>query len=416
MLKTNFAVQGITDTLKNLRQIVSSFPSNVGSVTVVSPSRINTQLKQWKQLLPSVEPFYAVKCNPEPILLKALIKNGLQFDCASLREVREVKNYSKCNEEPPSILYAHPMKSDYDIRMIEKMGITTTVVDSIEECKKLEQCGWKGTAYLRVAVGDKGSKMPFSAKFGARPEEIDRIAKESKIHLSGVSFHVGSGCQDYHQYTNAIKYVYKTVFQILNKNGHYPDVIDIGGGFSANLIEFNPAALAIRNGIESIREYISVIAEPGRYFAQPSQDLFVKVIAKKRGTDGVSWRYVVDESLYGHFSCIPFDHQKPAWIRVPETDIRVNKRNSEGILFGRTCDSLDVIARGPMENLEVGDWLYFPLMGAYTSATASEFNGFPKPHTIKDTSELLPKNPWAIVDEINKHSTLVYSNALPPIL
>jgi hypothetical protein len=32
-----------------------------------------------------------------------------------------------------------------------------------------------------------------------------------------------------------------------------------------------------------------------------------------------------------------------------------------------------------MEELDVGDWLRFPRMGAYTRATASEFNGFPTP-------------------------------------
>jgi ornithine decarboxylase len=413
MFESIFAAEGITGTLKNLRQIVSSFPKNAGSVTVVSISRVNTQLNQWKTLLPSVTPFYAVKCNPEPRLLTTLLDQGVQFDCASLREVSDIKKATK--QKTPSILYAHPMKSDRDIRMIEQMGITTTVVDSIEECKKLEECGWKGDAYLRVAVGDKGSKMPFSAKFGARFDEIDRIAKGSKIHLSGVSFHVGSGCITTDQYTKAIEYSFKKIFKILNKNGHYPNLIDIGGGFSANPSEFNHSAKSIRKGLQLLPESLWVIAEPGRYFAQPSQDLFVKVIAKKRGLDGISWRYVIDESLYGHFSCIPFDHQTPAWFRVSESDTESKRQSSEAILFGRTCDSLDVIAKGCMENLEVGDWLYFPLMGAYTSATASEFNGFPKPHIVTDNG-LLPEAPWKMVDAFHKNNPLVYSNALKPIL
>jgi len=77
-----------------------------------------------------------------------------------------------------------------------------------------------------------------------------------------------------------------------------------------------------------------------------------------------------------------------------------------------------VIAKGYMEELEVGDWLYFPLMGAYTSATASEFNGFPKPHTIHDNDNLLPDSAhaWQLVDAAHKESPLIYSNALPPIL
>jgi ornithine decarboxylase len=173
----------------------------------------------------------------------------------------------------------------------------------------------------------------------------------------------------------------------------------------------------IKNEIEKIPKNRTVIAEPGRFIAQPSQDLFVKVIAKKPGFNG-GWRYVIDESLYGHFSCIPFDHQKPAWFRIPESSYEPLRDISESILFGRTCDSLDVIAKGFMEELEVGDWLYFPLMGAYTSATASEFNGFPKPEVKKDEG-LLPTvdEAWKMVREFNRtNSTLQYSNALVPIL
>ena len=418
MAQTIFGGHSIT-TLKNLRHLVSSFPSHAGSVTVVSRSRISTQWHQWQSKLPSVQPFYAVKCNPEPILLQSLIHRGVHFDCASIREVNDIRQQvSASNYRGSMILYAHPMKSERDIQTIDTLGIKTTVVDSVEECAKLDMCKWSGDAYLRVAVGDKGSKMPFSAKFGASESEVELIAKQSKVHLSGVSFHVGSGCQDPAQYTKAIDYVATSVFNLLRKYGHSPKVIDIGGGFSANPEEFDKTAAAIKEGLKVVPKPVKVIAEPGRYFAQPSQDLFVKVIAKKRGLNGVGWRYVIDESLYGHFSCIPFDHQTPAWFRVPQSELDSTKKRtySEAILFGRTCDSLDVIAKGVIENLEVGDWLYFPMMGAYTSATASEFNGFPKPELREDAENLLPESPWKIIEEFHGTQALTYSNALPPIL
>jgi ornithine decarboxylase len=206
------------------------------------------------------------------------------------------------------------------------------------------------------------------------------------------------------------------VFNLLRKHGHTPNTIDIGGGFSANPTEFQPAAAAIRKALEKVPKNRTIIAEPGRFIAQPCQDLFVKVIARKPGQAG-GWRYVIDESLYGHFSCIPFDHQTPPWFRVLGEDI--GRPVTDSILFGRTCDSLDVIARGPMEELYVGDWLYFPLMGAYTSATASEFNGFPKPHIVSEDSEILPTNAeaWDLVKDFQKSNVcLKYSNALVPIL
>lgn len=363
-----------------------------------------------------MEPFYAVKSNPNPVVLDTLLLQNVKFDCASLREVSEVKGREWPDHQyDRRILYAHPLKSENDIRMINAMNIQTTVVDSVEECEKLKQLEWKGSAYLRVAVGDKASKMPFSIKFGATKNEVKEIAKSSKIPLTGVSFHVGSGCGDPRQYDDAIRYSAGYVFDILQRYGHKPAVIDIGGGFSAEQGEFQNTTDVIRETLKTIPGYIKIIAEPGRYFAQPSQDLFVKVIAKKPGVTG--WRYVIDESLYGHFSCIPFDHQTPAWFRVPMGEDKPRGK-SDAILFGRTCDSLDVIARGEMETLEVGDWLYFPLMGAYTSATASEFNGFPKPHSMEDTKNVLPNTEYAygMTKYFHKTYLLKYSNVLAPIL
>jgi ornithine decarboxylase len=364
-----------------------------------------------------VEPFYAVKSNPNPRVLQTLYSKGVNFDCASLREMYNVSDLNEPGElEKPDIIYAHPLKSDNDIRMINDMKIQTTVVDSVEECDKLSQLGWKGSAFLRVAVGDKASRMPFSMKFGATRDEVHEIARWSKIPLTGVSFHVGSGCEDPTQYASAIEYSVGYVFDTLKINGHQPRVIDIGGGFSGEQSKFQQAADVIRNTLNTIPETIKVIAEPGRYFAQPSQDLFVKVIAKKPGRTG--WRYVIDESLYGQFSCIPFDHQRPAWFRVAMSDNAKPREKSDAILFGRTCDSLDVIARGEMETLEVGDWLYFPLMGAYTAATASEFNGFPKPYSMEDIDNLLPNTEHAYGMSEHFHSTQVlkYSNTLEPIV
>ena len=176
-------------------------------------------------------------------------------------------------------------------------------------------------------------------------------------------------------------------------------------------------AKVIQDTIKDIPRNRILIAEPGRFLAQPSQDLFVKVIAKKPGLNGKGFRYVIDESLYGHFSCIPFDHQTPAWVRVSQDDTQRNK--SESIIFGRTCDSLDVIAKGEMDELEVGDWLYFPLMGAYTSATASEFNGFPKPEIIHDIDNGLPSvnEAYSIIKAFRERNpSIKFSNPLAPII
>jgi len=263
-----------------------------------------------------------------------------------------------------------------DIEFAQERGIYMTVVDSREELKKLANCAWKGSSLIRIMVDDKGSKMPFSSKFGATFTQALDIYEEAQRldqKISGISFHVGSGCQNPQQYYDAIL----TANSLLSKM-HEATVIDIGGGFDDG---FSKAAFAIRKSRGHISSELEMIAEPGRFFAASSQDLFVKVIGKKPGING--FRYTIDESLYGQFSCIPFDQATPRWIRIRASG-ELPRRNCKGVLYGRTCDALDLIAAGDFEELEVGDYLWFPHMGAYTKANASEFNGFPEPEKILD--------------------------------
>ena len=140
-----------------------------------------------------------------------------------------------------------------------------------------------------------------------------------------------------------------------------------------------------------------MVAEPGRFYAATSHDLFTQVLGKKPSPTGKGgWAYTIDESLYGQFSCIPFDYAKPKWLRVRKPNQPIRPLTSATI-FGRTCDSLDMIAKAQVaEELEVGDWLWWPNMGAYTTVTATEFNGFPRPPVVK--AEL--PNPLTMYQEV----------------
>lgn len=346
-----------------------------------------------------IRPYYAVKCNPDKNILKTLSSFGAGFDCASGRELMDVADSGHVAEDfRDRVVYANPCKPRRDLLKAKTLGSPTTVIDSFEEIDKLKDIQWKGSALIRLLVEDKGSIMPFSRKFGFPVESVKNItayAKTAGINIKGVSFHVGSGCQDPNQFKLAIEQAHSSIAH-MQAEGMEADTIDIGGGFIADSELFERYARVIRVGLsvsgfrhtlsappELKNKKLKIIAEPGRYFATNAFDLFVQVIGKKPSIDGQSWRFTIDESLYGQFSCIPFDHKVPQWIRIPQclhgSDSKERKR-VKGTLFGRTCDSLDLIAASDsMEDLKVGDWLWFPNMGAYTSVTASEFNGFPKP-------------------------------------
>ncbi len=359
-------------------------------------NRVQSSWNLWSTHLPDVKAHYAVKSNPDPLLLKTLSLYGSGFDCASGRELQEVAALGFSKEEmKKEVVYANPCKPIRDLKIATELGTPTTVIDSFEEIDKVSSVEYTGSSLIRILVEDKGSLMPFSRKFGIFPskvKDLSKYAKSKNLPILGISFHVGSGCKDKKQYSSAIGLAHQCM-SIIKSEGHTPSLVDIGGGFlseSSQRGSFVDYAKEIRSAMDKEKKF-TYIAEPGRFFSSSSFDLFVQVIGKKPLNDGNGWRYTIDDSLYGQFSCIPFDQKIPLWIRIPHTGSDTKPRKaSKGVLFGRTCDSLDMIAKSySMEELDVGDWLWFPEMGAYTSVTASEFNGFPKPPVL-DVAEALP--------------------------
>lgn len=371
------------------------------SFVVMNKSHIEKQTNIWKAHLPFVRPFYAVKSNNDIQLLRWLTElfdpKYIGFDCASINEMESVRKVSK----DVNIIYAQPCKTLTDISASTRYGIATTVVDSPEEMEKLYDARWKGNTLIRLAVPDSNSRQPFSKKFGAPIQWVSEILEQSKtykIPVTGLSFHVGSECENPTQFSKALELCRLAMDLGVNMDIKM-DTIDIGGGFLPS--ETNLSAVA--SCITSVKErlfpnnkapsgnQIKWIAEPGRFLSATSQTLYTPVIGKKRGMPSddpmaPEFRYTLHESVYGYFSNIPFDGQKPDFKLVHQAEelpTLTRHRTYRSILFGRTCDGADII--NPHINLpllKTGDWLMVENMGAYTNVTASEFNGFPKPDII----------------------------------
>ena len=371
---------------------------------MTSRADIRASVDLWKDRLPYIKPYYAVKSNQSRRLLSWLHKEGVGFDCASMREIEEVLSIGSSADH---IVYANPCKGRDDISYANRLGIKTTVIDSMEEIDKVVEERWKGDALLRIRVDDTQSVVPFSRKFGSPSHHVGFISQYAKtrgLPLSGISFHVGSGCSNANQYTRAILQASQSL-DIMKALGHDCNTIDIGGGFTNS--GFHRAACAITRAF-MMNPRVHMIAEPGRFFSEGSHSLFVKVIGKKGMPDGSpGYRYTLDESLYGQFSCIPFDCAQPKWIRVGEGD----RKKTPAILFGRTCDSVDMIGMTEStEELMEGDWLLFPRMGAYTSVTSSEFNGFPRP-PVYELNEpfVVPPMPDTLVEYVTPVKVPVFA-------
>lgn len=290
------------------------------------------------------------------------------------------------------ILYANTMKSGEDLQGATDRGISVTTTDSVEGVQQISSTSWRPRVIVRIAVDDSGSRSPFSLKFGATEDEwnpIMRSIRQLNLTFGGVSFHVGSASSNPEAFGRAIQ----RCRDFQRAVGCHIPLVDIGGGFQPNETLFRQTAAQIQTGIREWERGSDSpprqwIAEPGRFFSAPTQTVLVPIVFKKDSADRT--RYMLDDSVYGQFSSIIYDHATPYWKVIRQSGEKGNTSSKKkAFFFGKTCDSLDLIAvQDEAPEYEIGDVFAFPWMGAYTSASATEFNGFrlPAKTYINDTT------------------------------
>lgn len=341
------------------------------------------QFKRWKSLLPRVEPFYAVKCCPDPMIMKLLDLLGCNFDCASKQEII---NVTELNISSSKIIYANPVKDSHFIKFARSQDVDLMTFDNETELYKIKLYHPYAKLIIRIKTEDSKSVCRFSSKFGCSVVDAKILLEKCKfleLHVVGVSFHVGSKCGDTETYEIAIKDA-KTLFDMGKEMGMKMNTLDVGGGFPGSEkdcpVKFEDITKSINDYVDkyfSEIEDLRVIAEPGRYFASLSHTLVFNVIGKKKVVENgeTKFSYYMNDGVYGCFNCIMFDHQTPEIFPFNER----NEKRYKSTIFGPTCDSIDTISRNvELPELVVGEWCYVESFGAYTQAAASNFNGFQK--------------------------------------
>jgi diaminopimelate decarboxylase len=344
---------------------------------IIDLSALINAYNNWTKLLPTIKPYYAVKCNPNLALLETLASLGVNFDCASETEIKTILEITK---DPNRIIFANPCKMSSQIRYGRANNINLMTFDCEEELYKIKLYHPYAKLILRIAVDDSYSKCKFNKKFGcmiSQVEELILICKTLKLDICGFSFHVGSGCSSANTFFNAISDC-KKASNIALTHGINIKIIDIGGGFpSPHNIIFEDIAKSINDAITTFfyDQDIQFIAEPGRYFAESTHILVLNIIGKKKIQDENNELiiYYLNDGIYGSFNCIYFDNAEPIILPLNKRDGKLYKSR----LFGPTCDSIDLIAEEiELPELVIGEWVYVENFGAYTIAASSNFNGF----------------------------------------
>lgn len=358
---------------------VQELVSQHGTPTLfLSESRLREGYRVLKAALPGVSMYYAVKSNATPELVSILNTEESFFDVCSNGEIDIIRN---CGIAAQRCIHTHPIKRDSDIRYALDFGIKTFVADNENELSKMIPYKDKLQVLIRMSIQNPGCLVNLSHKFGIAPERawnLIRKAHELGLKVAGISFHAGSQNENSLKYIEALEYC-RDICKKAALRGINIEIIDIGGGFPINYLT---PVLPMAQFCQPINEYLeryfssyTIIAEPGRVLSGPTMTLASRVMGKAL-RNGVWW-YYLDEGVYGSFSGKMYDHAD-----YPMFVARDGTRHTS-VLAGPTCDSIDVLYENiSLPLLEIGDLLVFESMGAYTSASASNFNGFPKAKII----------------------------------
>lgn len=338
------------------------------AVMLFDMGQVGILYERWRAAFPSIKPYYAVKCNPDPNIVAALAKLGAGFDCASGKELRDVLGLGVATTD---IVYANTCKLPKDLAFACEKQVRRVVADSVYEIEKIARHHPSTELILRIKCGDPDAIIPFGDKFGAEEDEWSALldaARAWSLPVVGVSFHVGSGCSSPGAYEAAIVQASKLV-ALARRGGFQPTLLDIGGGFSSPLRE--AVVDAINGTIDAcFGASMTVIAEPGRYFAETVCTHYARIIGKRARGD--RREYWIHDGIYGSFADVAHGYMSA----VPVPVLAPSTTTHESIVYGATCDGSDIVCRSAtLPDLDIGSWVYFERMGAYTLVLATPFNG-----------------------------------------
>jgi ornithine decarboxylase len=351
------------------------------------PDSVEASAREFATAFPGVV-MYAVKCNPEPGVLRALWAGGVRhFDCASPAEVALVRQMFP----DAGIHFMHPVKARGAIREAwARYGVRTFAFDSAAELAKIRaEAAAHGVAgelelILRIALPKGSAVLDLSGKFGATGEEavaLLRAARPFAVRL-GITFHVGSQCLDPLAWRDALA----LAGQVIRAAGVAVEIVDVGGGFPVAYPEVEPPSLGafiseVEDGFDRLNlgPGTQLWAEPGRALVAAGGSVVVQVL-QRRGD-----ALYVNDGVYGSLADAgtlgfryPVRLIRPCG-QVPAAALRAFS------FFGPTCDSADVM-RGPFllpGDTKEGDWVEIGQLGAYGGCLRTGFNGFDRARLVE---------------------------------
>ena len=345
-------------------------------VYCIRPNSIKIACNWFKKNFPG-KTLYAVKTNPNEIVIKEISDNGInRFDIASIEEIKIIKKIvpnAQC-------YYMNTVKSREHIREAYfNYNIRNFALDNKDELLKIIESTDKAkdlNLFVRISISNEHAEIDLSKKFGALSTEALGLLRLTKTHSTkvGLSFHVGSQCMHPISFSKGIG----EIGNIIRKTKIIPDYIDIGGGFPTVYPDLRPQPLdnymfEIKKALANLKleKLPEIMCEPGRALVAESGSTIVQVVLRKKQ------KLYINDGTYGSL----FDAGQPNIVfptKMISNGRMISKKLTAFNFYGPTCDSMDYM-KGPFilpNNIKEGDYIELGQTGAYGITFRTKFNGF----------------------------------------
>ncbi|MFC1925420.1 type III PLP-dependent enzyme [Chloroflexota bacterium] len=344
-------------------------------ILVVDKRIIKQKYQEFCSEFSNAKVYFALKANPHPGVVDLLQEIGCDFEISSYGELDLLL---RLGIPVQRIISSNPVKNPAFIKAAHESGIEVFTFDSPTEVDKLSSLAPGSKVYARLSVPNEGSEWPLSKKFGVEVEEAAELlvqARNKGLEPYGITFHVGSQNTQAPAWETAIERS-RAVWELVAKEGIELQRLNIGGGFPIQYTKPVPSIAEVAGEIKTylaraFPQGIGLELAPGRALLGESGILVTSVIGKANRS-GEKWLYTDVGVFNGLMETV-------GGIKYPMLTAKETAK-SKWVLAGPTCDSFDVVStEAELPELEVGDRIYILSAGTYTTAYASEFDGFKIP-------------------------------------